>query len=53
MQVTSSGPIIFGWGLDGYGNRHLCRDNDNKVLFCVPQGWCLVSAIETLQGKYS
>lgn len=28
----------YGWGVDGYGRAHICKDDDNTVLLCMISG---------------
>lgn len=28
----------YTWGIDGYGHAHICRSNNNIVIFCMIDG---------------
>ena len=39
----------YGWGVDGYGRRHVCRGTESRVLACVIPGQSIFELIDQLE----
>ena len=39
---------LYGWGVDGYGRKHICYNRGREVLLCVIPGCSIWECIDIL-----